>query len=37
MKISILTIFPDIVREFTWVSILGIAAEKELVSYEVVN
>lgn len=37
MKISILTLFPDIVREFTGVSILGIAAEKELVSYEVVN
>ena len=37
MKISILTLFPDIVRDFTGVSILGIAAEKGHVSYEVVN
>ena len=37
MKITILTLFPDVVREYTGTSILGIAAEKDLASYEVVN
>jgi tRNA (guanine37-N1)-methyltransferase len=37
MKITILTLFPDIVRDYTGVSILGIAAEKGLVTFEVVN
>ena len=37
MKISILTIFPDVVRDYTEESILGIAAEKGLASYEVIN
>ena len=37
MKITILTLFPDIVRDYTGVSILGIASEKGLASYEVVN
>ncbi|MHC4939196.1 MAG: tRNA (guanosine(37)-N1)-methyltransferase TrmD [Planctomycetota bacterium] len=37
MKITILTLFPDIVREYLGVSILGIASEKGLASFEVVN
>jgi len=37
MKITILTLFPDIVRDYTGVSILGIASEKGLAEYNVVN
>jgi tRNA (guanine37-N1)-methyltransferase len=37
VKISILTLFPGVVREYLAVSILGIAQEKKLVEYEVVD
>jgi len=37
MKISILTLFPEIVRDYTGVSILGIASEKGLASFDVVD
>ena len=37
MKITILTLFPDVVRDYTEESILGIAAEKGLATYEVIN
>ena len=37
LKISILTLFPDLVRAYLAESILGIAAEKELVRYQVVD
>lgn len=37
MQITILTLFPDAVREYLGTSILSIAAEKGLVTYDVVN
>ena len=37
MKFTILTLFPDAIREYLGTSILKIAAEKGLATYEVVN
>ncbi|MHC4956709.1 MAG: tRNA (guanosine(37)-N1)-methyltransferase TrmD [Planctomycetota bacterium] len=37
MKITILTLFPDAVREYLGISILDIASDKGLATYEVVN
>ena len=37
MKVTILTLFPEVVREYVGTSILKIASDKGLVSYEVTN